>query len=667
MALTWHTPQVDKHHIWQGYVDSYDNHAFGILQENNQNSFDAYPSGTDPKRMKVVIRYDADERVLQHRDFDTTGMPHCRECEWGIKTGGFECTERECSWGCYHNMGYTSKGGEDLGSRGMGKALQLLSGARTIVRTTLPDGRFEASLWARDTGDWQWRSAPESAEPLSSPGTEITTYEVIDSVHDQLLKPKEIVSELQERWFRLLTKGARIEYVLIEGGKRRRYVVKKPTLPPLDDSLGEERAKRRDARVVVKYEGRRLGELRDLHLFLAARRFPEADRRWGIAIVKNGKQTITRFTNFPEEIPEGIRKRIFGYLDAQCTAEEPFLKKAETAQHTGYQWSNPTYKAVRRALRDIVRQFVQPFMRAGGERVTAREQEEAKEILAVFNRALADVPDFNFFGKEMITQRRAIETKPKGYIYLSRIALEDRSYRRGESVPLEAVVKNPTDKEVLVRATFEHFDPTPVVVELVQDSVIIPPGSPENPATGRISWDLWLDPSQAPGIHWAQVSLQDVKREDFEDDEGRPIRGRRSVYCEIEPKRITRLRSGGGDPTGGEGTGGGEGTFGLAAIQWFKKSEMRDTLEAHVDMSQAVAFVNARGRRLEFARGNAQSKKASWPVVGDVIAEKLLEVKAEMDVGEKEHWSAEEVKGEVVDLQAMRSKLVRRMVEILGG
>ena len=93
---------------------------------------------------------------------------------------------------------------------------------------------------------------------------------------------------------------------------------------------------------------------------------------------------------------------------------------------------------------------------------------------------------------------------------------------------------------------------------------------------------------------------------------------------------------------------------------------MKDTLEAYVDMSQAIAFVNIRGRRLEFAREGARSKRIYWPVAGEVIAEKLLELRAAMDAGEKEQWNAEEVKNKIVELEAIKAKLVRRMVELLG-
>ena len=664
----WHTPRVNRHHVWRAYVDSYSNHAFGILQEDGQNSFDAYPPGTDPKSMKVVVKYDADSRTLTHRDYGSLGMPHCRDCEWGIRAGGLECESTDCAWGCYHNMGYTNKGGESLGARGMGKSLQLLAGTETQVTTTLPDGRHQTSVWERESAqkDWHWRPAPERDRELSSSGTEVVTKNVVDAVHSQLSDNGAVVAELQERWFRLIEDGATVEFLLVKEGKTQRTVVRVPARPPLDDSQGADKAEQTRQTVVVTYQGKRLGELRNLHLFLAKAPFKEGDRRWGIAICKNGKQTVTRFTDLPEEIPENVRRRVFGFADAICTSDEPFLKDAENSQHTGYQWSHPTYKAARRELRDIVKDFVQPFLRAGGERVTESEQQEGREILEVFNQALAEVPEFGFFGREGIAKKRKVVVESKDYLYLSRLQFENRSYKKGERALVEAVIKNPTPKSIAVKAVFEHFDPTPVVVERAEESVLVKPGTPDGPSTAIASWRVAFDKSQASGIHWVQVALVDPGDAPFTNKEGDPIRERRHIYCEFEPKKIERSRSGTGPLKDGEGPGGGEGGYGLSGIQVFRRGDMRDSMEASVDMSQAMAFVNYSGRRLEFSRAGSKSKKSSWPLIGELIAEKMLELKASLDAGEKEVWNAEELKNKVVELESSKAKLVRKMVEILA-
>jgi hypothetical protein len=665
-AERWYSPQVNKHHVWQGYVDSYDNQAFGILQEDCQNSFDAYSPDVAPKDMKVVIKYDADARVLRHRDFGTQGMPHCVSCNWGIGEGDIECTNPSCPWGSFHNMGYSTKAGEALGSRGMGKSLQLLSGKRTTVVTTLPGGETQASLWERTGKDWQWRIAPDAARTLSAPGTEITTTDIIDRVHDQLLDSRAVISELQNRWFRLVEQGAAIEFMLVRGGKSELHHIRVPASPELDETQGKDHAHRTIAKVVVKYGGRRVGEFRNFNLFIAKRSIPTEDGRWGIAVVKNGKQTITQYTDFPDEVPESIRRRLFGYADAVCTKDEPFLQEAENAQHTGYQWSNPIWKAARRQLKEIMLQFVQPFLRAGGEKVTEKEQEEAKEILVVFNQALKDVPEWGLFGKEGLSSGRKVVIIPKTVPYLSRVEFEDKSYARGEKARVKAILKNPTAATVPVRVNFEHFDPTPIVVEDLRRDVLVSPGTPETPGTQEADCELTFDPDQAPGVHWVQVSLLRPDGGPYLDAEGEPIRSRRRIFCEFELPTLKRgPRSGTGDPKVDPGKGGGEGTSGLSGIQWYKKPELRDSYEGYIDTSQGLAFVNFNGRRLEFAVQNATKKRAYWPVVGEVIAEKLLELKAALDAGSKENWSAEEVKNKLAELESSKAKLVRGMVKIL--
>ncbi|MDG6934747.1 MAG: hypothetical protein JRN68_08615 [Nitrososphaerota archaeon] len=664
----WHDPKVNKQNVWKAYVDSYDNHAFGILQENCQNSFDAYPEKTDPRDMKVVIKYDSDNRILSHRDFGTRGMPHCKHCDWGILPNGKECEHTDCAWGCFHNMGYSAKLGPLLGSRGMGKCLQLLAGNRTIVTTTLPDEMWKASKWDKSHGDWQWTFSDDLSKKLSSPGTEIVTANIIDQVNEQLIDDQAVVAELQERWFRLLAEGATIEYILIRDGKIHRHIVRSPSLPDLDESQGPDKAHKVDPNIVVTYQGKKIGELKNLNLYLARKPFSGEDARWGIAIVKNGKQTIMRFKDFPEEIPESIRKRLFGFCDAICTDDEPFLKVAENAQHTAYQFSNYIYKAVRRQLRDIIKQFVQPFLKAGGERVSEAEQREARDILVVFNKALRNVPSFSLFGRSTGETRRKVETKPKTYPYLSRIEFEDRTYAKGESVPINAIVKNPTEKELFVRSVFEHYDPTPSVVEYQEIGSIAPAGKPDEPSTIAVSWSLTFDTSLASGIHWVGVTLRDAKNDPLIDDEGHPQSSRRALYCELERKKPVReKRSGTGNSTGEKGSGGGEGEMGLAGIQWFKKRDLRDSVEAYVDTSQAVAFVNYHGRRLEFVKNGAKSKKLYWPVVGELIAEKLLELKASLDASEKEAWSAEEVKNKIAELEQAKADFIRQMIGLLGS
>jgi hypothetical protein len=622
-----------------------------------QNSFDAYPPNTKLKDMRIVIRYDADARVLTWRDYDTRGMPHCPECVWGERPDGKLCVNATCSWGAFHNMGYSVKDGEmAIGSRGMGKALVLLAGKKTTVRTTLPDTAYMASSWEKGD-DWLWRNAPELAKQLSAPGTEIETSDVVDAVHKTLLDADGVVREMQERWFLPLEEGARLTFILVEDGKTTRREISKPKWPPLDLSQGDSKARLSLPKVVVKLYGENLGELHDIHLFMAKQPFDEEDPRWGIAIVKNGRQTITRFREFPQEIPDEIRRRIYGWCNAICTTEKPFLKAAENATHTGYIVSDTVYvyKAVKQTLRSISKKLAEPFLSAGGEKVTEKEAQEAKELLVMLNEALAAVPEFNLFGP-------GPEPPPppppeaKDYIYLSRIDFANKSYQRGEHVSVKAIIKNPTPKEIFVRVNFEHYDPTPVVVDNLEEGVIMPQGSQEDPSTREVIWNLEIDPSLAPGIHWVQVALSDVRQEPLRNKKGEPIKARHSLYVEVEPPRITRGRQG---QDGGANQG-------FVNYQWFKRADLADTFEAYIDMSQMAAFVNRRGRRLEYAVQMSKSKRAHAPMIAELVGEKILEQLLERELNTKDAWKADEVRKVVLQLEMSRAKFVREMIKIVN-
>lgn len=670
-AGDWHSPQVNRDRVWQAYVSSFKSHALGILQEDIQNSVDAYASDVAPDKYKILVEYDADKRILTHRDFGTRGMPHCTECEWGIKKSGVVCTNSDCPWGCYHNMGYTSKDvkdGQSIGSRGMGKSLQLLAGIETQVRTLLPDGIFGSSVWEKTT-DWRWRFDKEG-EKIDQVGTLIQTKGVIDSVHAIFINPDLVTAKIQERWFRLVNNGADVRYKISSGGKQKESKVSLLKWPEIDTSLGVDKAKLYIPSLIITYGGTRLGEIRNLTIFVARKPFPdEQGRPWGIAIVKNGKQTITRYNDFPGDIPENLRLKVFGFCDAICTEEEPFLKEAESATHEDYQWTHLAYKAVRRELNEIVRNLLQPFIRSGGEKVSEKEVLDAKQIRDLFNEALQEVPELALFGKEDVGGGE-VEPEEKNHVYISRLEFEERVYKRGESVNIHAVIKNPLKNDEVVNLSFEHFDPTPVVVDYGEANAFIPKAVENGPGTENVPWVFRLDRSLAPGIHWVQVTLKDDRGNPIANGDRKPIRIRRSIYCELEPKKIKRgPRSGTGpDKDPGEkedGKEGGEGTFGVAHILPFNNPESKDTLEASIDMSQATAFFNLSGRRLVYHRQTSKTKQAQWPVICGLIAEVLVKQKAELVASERETWEAKEFKAKLTELEELRAKFIRTVIKLL--
>lgn len=627
-------------------------HTPGLLQENAQNSFDAYPPGTPPDGMKIVVKYDADERTLIWRDFDTAGMYHCEDCEWGELPNGEPCTNDGCPWAAFHNMGYTTKGeGWTLGSRGMGKALQLLAGERTVVRTTLPDGGSAASEWIR-TDDWQWRLAEDQIEELSAPGTEITTTEIRDEIHEFLLDVEKVIEEFQRRWFRLLEKGATITYLLVENGHKDRNTVPAPTWPPLDTSLGEEEARRIWNKVVVTRYDERLGELRNVELRLAREEFDPDDPRRGIAIVKNGKQTITHFTRLSRKIPSDIRRRIYGWCEAVCTDEEPFLNEAENSTHTGYRANVDEWRSTKLQLNELARKFADPFITKTEEKVTEKEVEEGKEILEVLNEALDEVPGFALFDIETDEVDRE-PPEPHESIYLSRLEVERKRFQRGQGVPVKAVIKNPTGGEKFVRAQFQHWDPTPVVVDEQEEGVVLPPGTPEEPGTAVAEWTVALDDDLAPGIHWARVRLEDKKWNPITDRDGQPEKARRRIYCETDPPEITRREE---DRSEGDTTGG------FQDIHPFKRPDLAE-IEAKIDVSQAKVFLNLAGYRFAHYKENSANRSGYWPIAAEVVGEAIVDHLLEERLTSKDDWRTEEVLDLVMELEEDRRKLARTMVD----
>ncbi len=663
--MEWNSPQVYKKGVMKAYVDEYDNHAFGILQEDSQNGFDAYAKGTMPKDMKIEFKYDGDNKVFYYRDFGTVGMPHCNECQWGTRPDGVPCTNQDCSWGCYHNLAYSGKTGLSLGSRGMGKSLRMESGEKTVVNTTLPDGRNMASEWQVVDGDWKWRKAPELARKLSISGTEMITYGIRDNVHDQLIESDEVVRFLQEKWFRLIDHGAQIEYILEKGGARSRVFVPKMKYPEIETSEKDKPTILKKGHVVVKSRGRRMGELRNLEIYLASRPFADEDPRLGIAIVKNGKQAITRYSQFPTDIPENLRRRIFGHVDADCE-REPFLNDAENSTHTGYQWTHPTYKAVRLELNRIVKDFVQPFIRSGGERVTEKEQQEAREILVVVNAALARIPELQIFGQMGEKPGGSVLEKPKSCPYISSLRPSNERFNRGETIRAKAVIKNPVPKEMMAGLNFSFYDPTPVVIRDGMSWVLLREGTAESPYTLEENWLIDVDDSMVPGIHWIQVGLEDKDGNPMLDEEGKQEKVRASVHIEQDPAVSRRRpRTGAGAAKKSEGERGGEGEGGLADLNWFKKSDMPEC-EVIIETARAYAFANRFGRRYRFIIDGSSKRQTPWLAVAEGIAEKLIEKKVEQDLEEGgESWTVEEVKAKLKELDSLKSKFVKTFLEEL--
>lgn len=652
--------------VMKAYIDEYDNHALGIIQEDTQNGFDAYPRGTSPKDMKIEYRYDADNRIFTYRDFNTSGMIHCSECDWGLRSDGSRCINDNCKWGCFHNLGHSGKDEYSLGSRGMGKSLHMESGETTIVNTTLQDGRSYASIWKLIDEDWQWKRYPEGAKELSVPGTEITTKNVKNSIHKDLINIDQIINEFQVKWFRLIEQGATIVYVLIRNGIKIRKVIPKLKLPQLEPSKPNKQTTLVKNRVVITLKRKRLGELRNLHLYIAKHPFDEEDPRWGIAIVKNGKQTIQVYRQIPD-IPEKIRKRLFGYVDANCETDS-FLTEAENSTHTGYRRHDPVYKAVRKELNKISKSFTEPFIREAGERVTENEQKEAAEILSLINQTLSSIPELQIFGLEGSGISGTPEIKTKSKPYISRIEPANQRFNRGDEIEVKAIIKNPTSKDLILKTEFKFYDPTPVVISDTTAGILIIKGKPDNPSTVEVSWTIHVDDSMVSGIYWIQTSLLDRHGELLFDDDEKPEKKRASIFIEQDPPKLSRkTRTGTGGKSGVGHTRGGEGAGGLANLQPFKKPDMPET-EVIIETVRAYAFYNIYGRRFKYLSEGSSRKTLPWLAVGEAMADAIIEKKIEREIEDGEdEWSADAVFEKFKEIEGLRTKFLSNYMELLNG
>jgi len=661
--MEWNSPQVNLKGVMKAYVDEYPSHALGLLQEDTQNGFDAYPKETLPRNMKIQFKYNADQKILYYRDFKTMGMAHCTMCNWGIDKNGNPCTNKDCDWGCYHNLAYTGKTDFSLGSRGMGKSLQILSGKKTIVNTTLPDGTYMASIWEIKDNDWKWKLSKKDAKRLSQPGTEIITYQVKKEIDEELIKYNKVIQFLQEKWFKMIDKGAQIQYILIKDKKIKRKKIPKISYPPIDKSEEGEPFSLKRKKIVIKSHGRRVGELTNLEIFITKEPFNDEDLRHGIAIVKNGKQSITRYNKFPSDIPDNIRRRIFGCVDANCE-NEPFLNEAENSTHTNYRYTHPTYKTVRYQLNKIIKDFIQPLIKAGGERVTAKEQKEAYEILEIINKALTEIPELQIFGLMGKGPSGTVEQKPKSYPYISSLSPCNKRYNIGDMIKIKTVLKNPQEKENVVRLEINFFDPTPVVIKDYSTGLLLLKGKPINPYTLIENWNIKVDESMIPGIHWIQAELKNKDNDPILDEKNHPEKIRASIYIEQDPPIIQRKKRKGTSTQKKLGnTRGNIGKGGLANLQWFKRKDNPD-LEAIIEMARASVYLNRFGRRYRFIVEGSKKKTTPWLMIAEIVAEKIIEKKTELDIEEgEEYWAAEDLGLKIKEIQDMKMKFIRTFME----
>ena len=510
-----HKVKTNVHRAMVSYKDQYDSHASGLLQEAIQNAADAKLAGTPWKDWRFTMRYDPKTRTLTLRDYGTTGMPHCRKCQWGELPDGEVCSGKSCNWGVFHSFAFLAKEGGMLGSRGQGKSLAIVAGQGTIVRTkvALNPAKRMASRWTFSGDDWVWELLPEDA-PADDwpPGTEIEVRGVRDDVHAQLMDRGAVVADIQSRWYPLVEQGGRIRFGYSTDPDLQqvpRYRFPKEATNP---GSGQKVVRTRE-RLEVKQGGRFVGELRHLKIVVAEQPMEDADPRVGIALVKNGIQVIVRLIKFPRRIPSDIQARIFGEVIVPCSEENPFLEPAETPDHRGYKSWDPTFQKVRSIIEAEVASVVEPYLVPLKEHaVKSEDRERARRALEVIQRALESVPELKIFGGGEVPP--PLETKAKDHPYVSHIKLDKERYIRGEKVQVRAVILNPMKKEEgFYRVDFEFRDPSLQVLETKIESPILPAATDDGPGRKEVGSTFELPVSLEPGRQRIIVKLLEARPE----------------------------------------------------------------------------------------------------------------------------------------------------------
>jgi len=641
----WILPDVHREGVMRAYAEEYENRAMGLIQELGQNSFDAYPEDKDPKKMKILIKYDGAKRILSWRDFNSTGMGHCSECEWGKVSNTKRCKNKSCDWGMYHNIARSGKGGAKLGSRGLGKSLPLQSGSEVRVLTKTLDGKAMSSVWKKrqisnEEDEWHWRHDLSSKpDKWNQSGTEIRIYGLKAEIHDSFVDLEWCIKEIQNRWRKMLEKGAKITYTLNMKGKKTRKTINPLSIPKLRKPIGSSQNPVIIPAEFVKDGRKIIGEMRNITIGLVSEGFDESDVRYGIALVKNGVQTIDILRDLSgwRKFPEEIKYNIFGSVDIICTPERPFLNLAEKATHTGYR-DHAYYSHVKRQINERIKKFLEPYVeeirrKRGVKPISKAERKEAKEIKKIWNDILNEVTEVHEFleggggGNESLPQPIEME-----FPYVSRIEFENRKWNRGESVPIKAVIKNPIPKEKTLNVQWELRDTAPVTIQEKTDSILLKTGESEEPHTIELLWQIDFNSSMVPGMYGVRVSLVDLDGNPFKDDSGDiypKTKMTRVLYLEEDPIIISRKNRTGG------GRGKGKPKEIIKDVVPFRNP---DEPEDEISFERTLRLIrwNLDGMRYKYMSKSSQyiDKKRKWLPIFEAGASEIAFEKALWDIDE---------------------------------
>lgn len=624
--------------LMESYKDSYPNHAQGILQEAIQNAVDARADQSTFKDLVVTVSYDKKQRTLRIRDYGTTGMSHCAKCYWGIrKDNGADCHEKGCKWGNFHYLGGLAKDAGQLGFRGQGKSLAIVAGERFLVRTLVKgaDGQPEtmASEWTREDDEAVSRQVPDQVmAPEDKPGTELVIYGVKQEVHEELLKTEAILDDIARTWFSVIGQGARIRFGY-EGSELSKVAV--PAWPAVQLNENNQEITRSRASIPVSVNKKEVGQLVDVELFLAAEPVPEEMR--GIALVKNGTQTIDRYQARGRKIPIELQDRLYGWATFRCTDEKPFLLACENPNHKGFQ-PHAYYRRTQELLQDLIEDFLLPYAQVNlRPRINEKDRKRAQANLDVMRKVFESLPDFNPWQGEGEIERPKKAHEPPAQAYISQVTLDKKTYNRGETAKVSVVILNPRpEDEPFIHLTVEGLDNGFARLTLRELPAWELPylKAAQGDRKGRIevSVEVPVTPDFSTGENWVRVTLiRQPPPVEGAEEQPEPVmlaRGSHSLWVEEAPEERKRGKPKNKPNPDGQRPG--------TMAELRPISDGLDPVQNEVwpDWNRGQIWYYTKGVRIApvYESNPRAADSILYELISEVIAERIFQTRIERDV-----------------------------------
>jgi len=647
--FVFHQQKVDRSRVMEDYKDFFKDHGSGIFTEGYQNGIDAYDVGTPMSDVRIEFKYSSKNRTLVYQDHNTLGMFHCSNCEWGEIDGGDDtCTDDECRWGGYHNLHCSVKQREDnLGTRGLGKSLQILSGKETLVQTSLPNGKCMASLWRQSEKGWEWQNRPDLSESFPSSGTRVTTTGVIDKVHRKLIDREKIIEEIRFKWFTVINAGAHISYSINGKNSNKIEVLEFPDykdslniVGPIPIYITERNNDGKPKKVKGRNKKKKVGNIFNLSLFYAKQPLKKDDKRIGVIMIKNGKQSIMNH-EFQDVVSVKIKNRIFGWVDVG-----KFLSDEENPSHTEYngEMSNEVASVINSHIRD----FIKPYM---PKSEIEKQTKESTKLTLKFQEVLND-DDF----KDLRTEYEdgtVSPPKPKTHPYIVKLSPSNKSFTKGETIEIEVKVKNPLETSQIINTRVEFTSPEGKLIESIQKNSRI-----DNDKCNKIESSIYIENSFISGTYMIRVSLR--------DREGKPIlriNGREEIkgafiYIDKPNRKLSR------NPGGKS-----EGEINLKHGYDIKSLGDLGIEIPLVDMyamwtkGKTTFNYNPHGSRYSFINEKQTRKGAKELIIVELVLDEIISHKMKDQIVKDKLWDSTLLKKEINKFQKLKSGFINKFLE----